>query len=151
MVAHHLWKATQLAPLLHERGVNLSSSQVRRLVARKPERLSMTVLMALCDIFGCTPSDLITPYAFPGAEPGSTGGEDSGARGLTTGMRRGGLRPGPGGQGWARAKLRLETVLTAPAEPNYIAGAVAARRPTVRGSARHRKRCTVVIMGVVAV
>ena len=61
MAARHLWKATQLTPLLRQRGVNLSQSQIRRLVTGKPRRLSMAVLSALCDILGCTPNDLITP------------------------------------------------------------------------------------------
>ena len=60
MADRHLWKATELVPLLRDRGIGLSASQVRRLVTGKPERLSMTVLVALCDIFGCTPGDLIT-------------------------------------------------------------------------------------------
>jgi DNA-binding Xre family transcriptional regulator len=60
MAAHHLWKSTQLAALLRQRGIALSASQVRRLVTGKPERLSLRVLVALCDIFGCTPGDLIT-------------------------------------------------------------------------------------------
>jgi DNA-binding Xre family transcriptional regulator len=81
MVAHHLGKATQLVPLLHERGVNLSSSQVRRLVAQKPDRLSMNVLIALCDIFGCTPADLITPTTATGGQPESTSGEHGAAPG----------------------------------------------------------------------
>ena len=33
-----------------------------RLVTDKPERLSMKVLIALCDILDCTPADLIDPY-----------------------------------------------------------------------------------------
>lgn len=61
MAAHEMWKTTQLAPLLRERGVELSSAQIYRLVAEKPERLSMKVLVALCDIFDCTPNDLIAP------------------------------------------------------------------------------------------
>jgi hypothetical protein len=35
---------------------------VYRLVTDKPERLSMKVLIALCDILDCTPADLIDPY-----------------------------------------------------------------------------------------
>lgn len=61
MAAHEMWKTTQLAPLLRERGVELSSAQIYRLVAEKPERLSMKVLVALCDIFDCTPNELIAP------------------------------------------------------------------------------------------
>ena len=63
MAAHDMWKTTQLAPLLRDRGVDLSAAQIYRLVTDKPERLSMRVLVALCDIFDCTPNDLITPEA----------------------------------------------------------------------------------------
>lgn len=59
MARHNLWKSTQLRPLLRERGINLSESQVYRLVTGTPERLSIRVLIALCDIFDCTPNDLI--------------------------------------------------------------------------------------------
>ncbi len=62
MAAHDMWKTTQLAPLLRERGVNLSPTQVYRLVTEKPERLSLPTLVALCDIFDCGPGDLIEPY-----------------------------------------------------------------------------------------
>ena len=59
MAAHQMWKTTELIPLLRERGVGLSASQVYRLVTDKPERLSMKVLIALCDILDCTPNDLL--------------------------------------------------------------------------------------------
>jgi DNA-binding Xre family transcriptional regulator len=59
MAAHGLWKTSDLAPLLAERGVTLSSAQVYRLVAKVPERLTLRTLAALCDIFSCTPDDLI--------------------------------------------------------------------------------------------
>lgn len=62
MAAHDMWKTTDLVPLLRERGVDLSASQVYRLVTDKPERLSIPVLIALCDILDCTPGDLIEPY-----------------------------------------------------------------------------------------
>jgi DNA-binding Xre family transcriptional regulator len=65
MAAHDMWKTTELIPPLRERGVDLSASQVYRLVTDKPERLSMKVLIALCDILDCTPADLIDPYAEP--------------------------------------------------------------------------------------
>ena len=67
MAAHEMWKTTELVPLLRERGVELSASQVYRLVTDKPERLSMKVLIALCDILDCTPADLIDPYVEPAA------------------------------------------------------------------------------------
>jgi DNA-binding Xre family transcriptional regulator len=59
MAQRDLWKTSDLGPLLEERGVVLSSAQVYRLVANTPERLSLKTLAALCDIFGCTPNDLI--------------------------------------------------------------------------------------------
>ena len=59
MATHGLWKTSDLGPLLAERGVRLSSAQVYRLAAKVPERLSLNTLAALCDIFSCSPSDLI--------------------------------------------------------------------------------------------
>ena len=66
MAAHDMWKTTDLLPLLKERGVDLSTVQVYRLVTDKPERLSMKILTALCDILDCTPADLIEPYVEAG-------------------------------------------------------------------------------------
>ena len=57
-----MFATTDLVPLLAERGVVLSREQVYRLVARVPERLSLTTLSALCDILSCGPSELIEPY-----------------------------------------------------------------------------------------
>ena len=59
MAAHGLFNATDLVPLLAERGVQLSREQVFRLVTQPPQRLSMDTLAALCDILGCSPNDLI--------------------------------------------------------------------------------------------
>lgn len=58
-----MFTTAALQPLLAERGVKLSTSQVYRLVTEKPERLSLKVLMALIDIFGCPMDDLIKPIA----------------------------------------------------------------------------------------
>ena len=44
MAAHDIWQTTQLVPLLRERGVELSATQVYRLVTDKPERLSLRTL-----------------------------------------------------------------------------------------------------------
>jgi DNA-binding Xre family transcriptional regulator len=52
-----------LVPLLAERGISLSASQVHRLVTGIPERLSLPVLAALCDILECTPAELIATRA----------------------------------------------------------------------------------------
>ncbi|HVA03006.1 MAG TPA: helix-turn-helix transcriptional regulator [Acidimicrobiales bacterium] len=59
MAAHGLWKTSDLGPLLAERGVVLSPAQIYRLAAQVPERLSLHTLAALCDIFSCTPDELI--------------------------------------------------------------------------------------------
>lgn len=40
-------------PLLVERGITLSPSQVNRLVTGTPERLSLAVLAATCDALEC--------------------------------------------------------------------------------------------------
>lgn len=61
MAERGLWKTTELAPLLAVRGINLSATQVYRLVTHQPERLSLAVLVALCDALECTPNDLIEP------------------------------------------------------------------------------------------
>jgi DNA-binding Xre family transcriptional regulator len=59
MADHGLFATTALVPLLAERGIELSPSQVHRLVTQTPERLSMPILVALCDIFECLPNDLV--------------------------------------------------------------------------------------------
>ncbi|MDG4756210.1 helix-turn-helix transcriptional regulator [Micromonospora sp. WMMD718] len=61
MAARDMFATTDLVPLLAERGVTLSREQVFRLVTQPPQRLSMDTLVALCDILGCTPNDLIEP------------------------------------------------------------------------------------------
>ncbi|MEV4657370.1 helix-turn-helix transcriptional regulator [Micromonospora sp. NPDC049301] len=60
MAERDMYSTTDLVPLLAERGVRLSREQVYRLVTAPPQRLSMDVLAALCDILTCTPNDLIT-------------------------------------------------------------------------------------------
>lgn len=62
MSDHDLHNTTDLVPLLADRGVVMTSTQVYRIVTGEPERLNMRLLAALCDIFGCTPNDLIEPY-----------------------------------------------------------------------------------------
>ncbi|MGN2642166.1 MULTISPECIES: helix-turn-helix domain-containing protein [Nocardia] len=63
MAAAGMFAANDLEPHLHDRGIKLSSVQVWRLVTQTPERLSLPVLAALCDIFDCTPADLIATKA----------------------------------------------------------------------------------------
>jgi len=71
-----MYATTDLTPLLAERGVVLSAAQTYRLVTGTPERLSLRILMALCDILDCTPNDLIEPVtvAKPRARATGTGG-----------------------------------------------------------------------------
>ena len=59
MAERGLFNTTALRPLLAERGVQLSASQIYRLVTEKPERLSLPTLVALVEILGCTMEDLI--------------------------------------------------------------------------------------------
>ncbi len=61
MAERKMFQTTDLVPLLAERGITLSREQVYRLVTQPPQRLSMDTLVALCDILGCTPNDLIEP------------------------------------------------------------------------------------------
>ena|SRR5438445_10489508 len=63
MADRGMFATTELVPLLAKRGVTLSREQVYRLVTRTPERLNLTVLVALCDILDCRPNDLIEPAA----------------------------------------------------------------------------------------
>jgi DNA-binding Xre family transcriptional regulator len=68
-----IYATSDLVPLLAERGVVLSATQVYRLVTQDPERLNLNILMALCDILGCTPNDLIEPVAATPAKKQAAG------------------------------------------------------------------------------
>ena len=68
-----MYATTDLTPLLAERGVVLSAAQTYRLVTGTPERLSLRILMALCDILGCTPNDLIEPVTVAKPRTRATG------------------------------------------------------------------------------
>jgi DNA-binding Xre family transcriptional regulator len=50
---------TALQRELVAHGIDLSSSQIHRLVTQTPERLNLEVLATLCEILACTPSDLV--------------------------------------------------------------------------------------------
>ena len=65
MADRGMFATSDLVPLLAERGVHLSREQVYRLVTGVPERLSLPVLAALCDILDCGPGDLIEPVRKP--------------------------------------------------------------------------------------
>jgi DNA-binding Xre family transcriptional regulator len=80
MAARGMFQTTDLAPLLAERKIRLSSSQVYRLVTERPERLSLKVLMALLDILDCTMEELIEPVATArkARKARAAGGQDAG-------------------------------------------------------------------------
>lgn len=61
MAARGMFATTDLIEPLAARGIRLSSSQVYRLVAERPERLSLKVLVALLDILDTTMDELIEP------------------------------------------------------------------------------------------
>ncbi|MEV0899999.1 helix-turn-helix transcriptional regulator [Actinoplanes sp. NPDC049802] len=67
MAERGMFSTTDIRGPLAERGIDLSPSQVYRLVVEKPERLSLRTLMALIDILGCQMTDLIVPVAARGA------------------------------------------------------------------------------------
>ena len=60
MARHGMHNSTDLAPLLRERGIDLSPSQIYRIVTQRPERVSLMLIAALADIFQCGPQDLMT-------------------------------------------------------------------------------------------
>src|SRR5262249_55354511 len=95
MAARGMFQTSRLGPLLAERGIHLSREQVYRLVAGTPQRLSLDVLAALCDILGCTPADLIVVEVTNTHGPREAAGPASRVRPLArrTTIRR----PGPGG------------------------------------------------------
>lgn len=59
MAEQGMFKATDLQPRLAEHGIELSNSQVWRLVTGRPERLNLRVLVVLCEILGCQPGDVV--------------------------------------------------------------------------------------------
>lgn len=62
MGEHGMHATSDLVPHLADRGVAMTPTQVYRIVTSPPVRMNMLLLSALCDIFGCTPNDLIEPY-----------------------------------------------------------------------------------------
>lgn len=81
MAGRSLFATTDLVPLLAERGIKLSSSQVYRLVVERPERLSLKTLVALLDILECSMEELIEPVAAEPARKAKAAGSDANAVG----------------------------------------------------------------------
>jgi len=63
MAAAGMHNSTDLIPRLAERGIQLSRPQVYRVVHQRPERVSLQMIAALCDILGCGVEDLVTVTA----------------------------------------------------------------------------------------
>ena len=85
------FSTAKLRPLLAERGIDLSPSQVYRLVTERPERLSLKVLMALLDIFDCRMEDLIVPVRSTQRQRRASGQAGTESRPLERGV--GSFRP----------------------------------------------------------
>ena len=77
MATLEMFSTTDLVAPLSKRGIELSTSQVYRLVVERPERLSLKVLMALLDILGCSMEELIEPVAVaaPAKKAKAAGGD----------------------------------------------------------------------------
>jgi DNA-binding Xre family transcriptional regulator len=94
MASRGIFSTTKLIPLLKERGVNLSSSQIYRLAAEKPERLNLHVLAALMDILDCTCDDLIQRVSLGEGTVSATGTDDGQQTdGSAAVLRERGIRP----------------------------------------------------------
>lgn len=79
MASRGMFSTTDLIDPLKKRDIELSSSQVYRLVVERPERLSLKILMALLDILDCRMEDLIEPVATPvKARKAKAAGADAG-------------------------------------------------------------------------
>jgi DNA-binding Xre family transcriptional regulator len=92
MAERGMFTTTELVPHLAERGITLSASQVHRLVTGTPERLSLPVLAALCDILGVAPGDLIAVSAGTITRKAAAGGGPAAAGGAGIRPRRARLR-----------------------------------------------------------
>lgn len=95
LAAAGMFSTTKLIPLLEERGVHLSASQVYRLVAERPERMNLHVLMALTDILGCSADDLIVKVDLGHARKDKAAAESGRADSASGVIRSRALRPQP--------------------------------------------------------
>jgi DNA-binding Xre family transcriptional regulator len=59
MAENGMFRAIDLAPRLAEHGIQLSDSQVWRLVTGRPERVNLRLMMVLCEILACEPGELV--------------------------------------------------------------------------------------------
>ena len=138
MAAHGMFTVTELVPLLHDRSIDLSASQVHRLASGTPERLSLPVLAALCDIFSCTPAELIATKAqdAPRARPPPATGWSTSTRG-----GRNARGCGPGNE-TARQARHAGPARAAAASVRLRRGALARGLDLLRRATRTRWRPT---------
>lgn len=87
-----MYKTTDMHRALTERGVQMSPSQVYRLVTETPDRLNLHALVALMDILSCSADDLIRPIHL-GAAVTRTGTDDSAPERTSDVLRASGSRP----------------------------------------------------------
>lgn len=75
MAARGMNTISDLIPHLSDRGINLSDSQIYRLVGGSPERMNLALLGAILDTLDCTFEELcpITVEAAPDRATGTTG------------------------------------------------------------------------------
>lgn len=81
MATRGMFSTSDLKPLLADRGVALSTSQVYRLVVERPERLSLNTLVALMDIPDCRMEDLIEPVTVTARRRKVDGANETGSVG----------------------------------------------------------------------
>ncbi|NGP09709.1 helix-turn-helix transcriptional regulator [Rhodococcus sp. 14C212] len=58
MAVRGLNNISDLIPLLIERGIDLSPSQIYRMLGQRPDRISLALLGAICDALDCSVEDL---------------------------------------------------------------------------------------------
>jgi DNA-binding Xre family transcriptional regulator len=73
MAMRGMFATSDLIGPLADRGIRLSRSQVYRLVADPPERISLSMLLALVDILDCQLPELATPRS--AGQAGSAGSQ----------------------------------------------------------------------------
>ena len=93
MNSARLFKAADIQRALKSRYVDMSYSQVYRLVTEKPDLLNLHVLVALMDILKCSADDLIRPVAAntPSVRTGTALNAD--VPGGSSALRASGARP----------------------------------------------------------
>jgi len=96
MAAQGLYQTSELVPLLAERDIHLTRQYVYRLVTKPPQRVNIDLLAALCDIFDCTPTDLLTPTVEQTETAKAGGGEGGPGIGNLRPIRATVLRPDDG-------------------------------------------------------